>query len=236
MTFIRICSTCLLVYAFLSCLYTASFLLLCPFVSGCSTSFSLDISRFYARFVWARRLFGNVTTSELSTTRHTTALTLSTQEIVMQQAADYKNMEEFLSSLEAATADSVLYWAIVPEGQSERRHLGQPFQGLPSAEPDQSLDWFAMTESLFLSKSFSGSMHPMKIFPYFYKASDTFDEDDITITTLVTPNRFEVLRKLASRYEGMARAHPLKRVYALSLGNDGRTRTRYLLRAQVRSP
>ncbi|KAI0272116.1 glycosyl-transferase for dystroglycan-domain-containing protein [Russula aff. rugulosa BPL654] len=45
-------------------------------------------------------------------------------------------------------------------------------------------------------------MHPMKIFPYFYKASETFDEDDITITTLVTPNRFEVLRKLALRYEG----------------------------------
>jgi len=61
-----------------------------------------------------------------------------------------------------------------------------------------------MSESLFLSKSFSGSMHPMKIFPYFYKASETFDEDDITITTLVTPNRFEVLRKLALRYEGMA--------------------------------
>ncbi|KAI0302366.1 glycosyl-transferase for dystroglycan-domain-containing protein [Multifurca ochricompacta] len=45
-------------------------------------------------------------------------------------------------------------------------------------------------------------MHPMKIFPYLYKASETFEEDDITITTLVTPNRFEVLRKLASRYEG----------------------------------
>ncbi|KAH9976182.1 glycosyl-transferase for dystroglycan-domain-containing protein [Lactifluus volemus] len=45
-------------------------------------------------------------------------------------------------------------------------------------------------------------MHPMKIFPYFYKASESFEEDDITITTLVTPNRFEVLRKLASRYEG----------------------------------
>ncbi|KAI0002188.1 glycosyl-transferase for dystroglycan-domain-containing protein [Russula compacta] len=45
-------------------------------------------------------------------------------------------------------------------------------------------------------------MHPMKIFPYFYMASETFDEDDITITTLVTPNRFEVLRKLALRYEG----------------------------------
>ncbi|KAH9050950.1 glycosyl-transferase for dystroglycan-domain-containing protein [Lactarius deliciosus] len=59
-----------------------------------------------------------------------------------------------------------------------------------------------MSELLFLSKAFSGSMHPMRIFPYFYKASETFEDEDITITTLVTPNRFEVLRKLAARYEG----------------------------------
>ncbi|KAH9036134.1 glycosyl-transferase for dystroglycan-domain-containing protein [Lactarius pseudohatsudake] len=45
-------------------------------------------------------------------------------------------------------------------------------------------------------------MHPMRIFPYFYKASESFEGEDITITTLVTPNRFEVLRKLAARYEG----------------------------------
>ena len=113
-------------------------------------------------------------------------------------------MGDFLSSLEAATADSVLYWAIASQGETTR--LGQTLQGLSSAELDWSLDWFAMSESLFFSKSFSGSMHPMKIFPYFYKAADTFDDDDITITTLVTPNRFEVLRKLALRYEGMAHA------------------------------
>jgi Glycosyl-transferase for dystroglycan len=213
MTFVRVCTTCILVYAFLSCLYTTSFLLLCPFVSDCSTSFALDISRLYARLVWTRRLSSDTSTiSGLSTSSYTSALALSTQELVRQQAAGYKDVEDFLSSFEAATADSVLYW---PVSQSESTRLGQILQGISSAEPDRSLGWFAMSESLFLSKSFSGSMHPMKIFPYYYKASDTFDEDDITTTTLVTPNRFEVLRKLALRYEGMVHAHLSPEVYGL---------------------
>lgn len=119
----------------------------------------------------------------------------------MQQAAAYKDMGDFLSVFEEAAADPVLYWATVSQIQRAQHH-GKTLQGASSAEPDWSLGWFEMSTSLFLSKAFSGSMHPMKIFPYFYKASEVFDEDDITITTLVTPNRFEVLRKLALRYEG----------------------------------
>jgi glycosyltransferase-like protein LARGE len=142
-------------------------------------------------------------------------------------------MGDFLSSLETATTDPVLYWATVSQSESPR--LDQTLQGLSTVEPDWSLDWFGMSESLFLSKSFSASMHPMKIFPYFYKASDTFDEDDITITTLVTPNRFEVLRKLALRYQGMAHAHSLEGEHDPSFsGHDGcmrRTLIRYLPQA-----
>jgi hypothetical protein len=153
-------------------------------------------------------------------TSHTTALTATTRELVTQQAASYRDMEDFLSSLETATTDPVLYWATVSQSESPRHD--QTLQELSIAEPDWSLNWFGMSESLFLSKSFSASMHPMKIFPYFYKASDTSDEDDITITTLVTPNRFEVLRKLALRYEGMAHAHPLEEGYGPSFsGHDG---------------
>jgi len=226
MTFVRVCSTCLLVYAFLSCLYTTSFLLLCPFVSNCSTSFVPDISRLYARFIWTWRLSGDASTSSsLSTSTRASALSFSTQELVRQQAAGYKDMGDFLSSFEEATADPILYWAIVSRREPTR--FGQALQGVSSAGLDLSLDWFPMSESLFLSKSFSGSMHPMKIFPYFYRASETFDEDDITITTLVTPNRFEVLQKLALRYEGMAHAHLLEKVYGLSFSeNNGLTWTR----------
>ncbi|KAF5383486.1 hypothetical protein D9757_006133 [Collybiopsis confluens] len=43
---------------------------------------------------------------------------------------------------------------------------------------------------LFLSKAFSNSMQPSNIRPFFYQASGEFDSNDITITTLITSNRF----------------------------------------------
>ena len=199
MALVRVCSTCIIVYAFLSCLYTTLFLLLCPFVKDCSTS-AVDISKIYAGFLWTRRLF-DVAFSGASDGHTTSTSTPTIQALVTQHAAAYKDMGTFLSVFEEAATDSVLYWATVSQIQSAQHH-GQLLQGASSAEPDWSLGWFEMSTSLFLSKAFAGSMHPMKIFPYFYKASETFDEDDITITTLVTPNRFEVLRKLALRYEG----------------------------------
>jgi glycosyltransferase-like protein LARGE len=199
MSLVRVCATCIFVYVFLSCLYTTLFLLLCPFVKDCSTS-ALDISKLYTHFLWTRlQLFGDGFSCVLGA--HTSTSTPTIQALVTQQAAAFKDMGDFLSALEGATKDSVLYWAAVSQGESPQH--GQTLQGASFAEPDWSLGWVSMTESLFLSKAFAGSMHPMKILPYFYKASETFDEDDITITTLVTPNRFEVLRKLASRYEGM---------------------------------
>lgn len=200
MALVRVCSTCILVYVFLSCLYTTLFLLLCPFIRDCSTS-ALDLSKIYTHVLWTRQLFGDA--FSCVSDDHTT-VTPTIQALVTQQAAAYKG-GDFFSVLEGATTDSVLYWATVSQGEGPL--YGQTLHGVALAEPDWSLGSFAMSESLFLSKAFAGSMHPMKIFPYFHKASETFDEDDITITTLVTPNRFEVLRKLAARYEGMAHAH-----------------------------
>ena len=60
----------------------------------------------------------------------------------------------------------------------------------------------AMNEPLFLSKAFSQSLQPCKIIPFYYKGSATFEDDDITITTLVTFNRFKVFGELAKRYKG----------------------------------
>ena len=59
-----------------------------------------------------------------------------------------------------------------------------------------------MKESLFLSKAFSRSMQPCKIIPFYYKGSATFEDDDITITILVTSNRFKVFGELAKGYKG----------------------------------
>jgi hypothetical protein len=200
MTLIRCCSTFLLVYAFLSCFYTASFLLLCPFVRDCSTSFALDVSKFYSSFLWTRRLLGDALTN--SSSGHDDAPVQTTQMIVLQKAASYRNMDSFLSDLEVLSTGSILYWASL--SQSETSRGAKMLSGVSSTEQNWAPNWHAMSEQLFLSKAFSGSMHPMRIFPYFYKASETFDDDDVTITTLVTPNRFEVLRKLAARYDGMS--------------------------------
>jgi hypothetical protein len=199
MALVRLCSSLLFAYVFLSCLYTTSFLLLCPFVRDCSASFALDVSKLRASFLWTWRLVGNVFSGSSSCER---ALAPTTQALVMHQAASYKNMDDFLSGLEQLTIDPVLYWAAA-HSPSEYSWHDETLLGASFAERDRSLDWFAMPESRFLSKAFSSSMHPMKILPYYYKASESFEEDDITITTLVTPNRFEVLRKLASRYEGI---------------------------------
>lgn len=58
-------------------------------------------------------------------------------------------------------------------------------------------------DPVFQSKAFSGAMGPSNIQPYYYKASDTTEGEDISISTIVTSDRFPVLSRLASRYQGM---------------------------------
>ena len=57
-------------------------------------------------------------------------------------------------------------------------------------------------EDIVLSKVFSETMGPSKVIPYYFKASENFDHEEVTIATLVTYNRFAVLARLASRYKG----------------------------------
>lgn len=71
-------------------------------------------------------------------------------------------------------------------------------------EPRPKLDdIFTMSEDLFLSKAFSNSLRPSKIVPFFYRATGCFDRSDITITTLITSNRFSVFAGLVARYQGV---------------------------------
>ncbi|THH33298.1 hypothetical protein EUX98_g918 [Antrodiella citrinella] len=60
----------------------------------------------------------------------------------------------------------------------------------------------SLSQDTLLSKAFSQSLHPTRIIPYFYRATGKFDDDDVTITTLVTSNRFKVLKQLVERYRG----------------------------------
>ncbi|KDE05441.1 hypothetical protein MVLG_04235 [Microbotryum lychnidis-dioicae p1A1 Lamole] len=64
----------------------------------------------------------------------------------------------------------------------------------------------ALSEDQFLSLSFSSSLQPSKVIPYYYRATDPdrpdFNKEDITITTLITSNRLEVFKRLVERYQG----------------------------------
>ncbi|KAH9941914.1 glycosyl-transferase for dystroglycan-domain-containing protein [Amylocystis lapponica] len=57
-------------------------------------------------------------------------------------------------------------------------------------------------EATFLGKAFAHAMHPTRIIPFYYRATHAPAEDDVTISTLVTANRFEVFRQLVERYQG----------------------------------
>ncbi|KAL5521302.1 hypothetical protein ACEPAG_9225 [Sanghuangporus baumii] len=67
-----------------------------------------------------------------------------------------------------------------------------------------------MPASLFLSKAFAVSQehlayddtNNLDIVPYYYRASQIHKKEDITITTLVTRNRFAVFKQLVEKYRG----------------------------------
>lgn len=60
-----------------------------------------------------------------------------------------------------------------------------------------------MREETFLSKAFAQAVHPTQFIPFYFKASEAVDADDVTITALVTSNRYKVLKQLVERYQGM---------------------------------
>lgn len=54
-----------------------------------------------------------------------------------------------------------------------------------------------------LSRAFPRLMHPSRIIPFYYRATGNFENDDITITTLISSDRFLVFRNLVRRYKGV---------------------------------
>ncbi|KAG9285400.1 hypothetical protein G9A89_010875 [Geosiphon pyriformis] len=59
-----------------------------------------------------------------------------------------------------------------------------------------------MTEEFFLSKVFSESLQPSQVVPFYFRAEETPKDEDITITTLITADRFTVFNRLVNRYQG----------------------------------
>ncbi|KAI7905861.1 glycosyl-transferase for dystroglycan-domain-containing protein [Cokeromyces recurvatus] len=56
--------------------------------------------------------------------------------------------------------------------------------------------------SVLQSKTFSGAMGPSEITPYYIKATENFNTEDISISTIVTNDRFPILSRLATKYQG----------------------------------
>ena len=68
--------------------------------------------------------------------------------------------------------------------------------GLGHTEPTE------LDSQTFLSKLLANSMRPSNVTPYFYRANGTFSLDDVTITTLITSDRFRVFARLVEKYKG----------------------------------
>lgn len=86
------------------------------------------------------------------------------------------------------------------------------------SKPLSSFDWtnhqtvdstagLDFSSEIFLSKAFDTALKPTKIIPYYYRALHEHPYDDVTVTTIVTSNRFEVLRRLVEQYEGKVLWH-----------------------------
>jgi hypothetical protein len=78
-----------------------------------------------------------------------------------------------------------------------------PMQAVSSASSAfLSSDALSSYHLTLLSKAFSGSLQPNNILPFHYRYTGRFDQDDITIATLVTMDRFPVFAKLVEKYAG----------------------------------
>lgn len=92
----------------------------------------------------------------------------------------------------------------VEKSISEPSHLSWP-DSTPGNQillESKTLGSHSIDESIILSKAFPHLMKPSQIIPYYYRASGTFDKEDITITSLITSNRFQTLARLVERYQG----------------------------------
>lgn len=57
-------------------------------------------------------------------------------------------------------------------------------------------------EQILLSKVFAEASPSTRLIPFYYRRTEHFNEDDLTITTLVTVDRFPVLSRLVNTYTG----------------------------------
>lgn len=169
-----------LAYSVVALTYTTNYLLVSP------------VSSFLSRFLAAPR---TASVAERKLTSNVKArVDLVTQ---AWQASHVPHMDTADSDKPAppwsfSSAESSLYLNDLDSNIDVLTQKQRESQALPTS----------IQEEIYLSKAFAQSMHPTKIIPFFYKATTPVDENDVTITTLVTSNRYKVLRQLVDRYQG----------------------------------
>lgn len=100
--------------------------------------------------------------------------------------------------LEAQRRSEALAWTI--DSSSDLIYWTLP--DIDNADSLVNDDTVPTLEDTFLSKAFAQALHPTRLIPFYYKATSVVDQDDVTITTLVTSNRYKVLKQLVERYQG----------------------------------
>ncbi|GJJ70213.1 hypothetical protein EMPS_02562 [Entomortierella parvispora] len=81
--------------------------------------------------------------------------------------------------------DSIVYSDQIVEWKTSEKH------------PDHKVD-----EDVVIHKVFANAMQPSKVLPYYFKAAQDFDPESVTITTLITFDRYPVFSKLVTNYQG----------------------------------
>ncbi|KAI0719146.1 glycosyl-transferase for dystroglycan-domain-containing protein [Cerioporus squamosus] len=99
------------------------------------------------------------------------------------------NVPEINLDLDLAVLLDDNHWADVSTSRVSARKIGR-------------ISGYGVNGETLMSKAFSEAMHPTRIIPFYFKASHPVDPDDVTITTLVTSNRFRVFKQLVERYRG----------------------------------
>lgn len=102
--------------------------------------------------------------------------------------------------LKTSDLDALIYWDL-PSG---------PNLSPKSVSNARLMESQSTKASLFLSKAFAVSeehlayedQSNLEVLPYYYRARTKHGKNDITITTLVTRNRFAVFKQLVERYQG----------------------------------
>ncbi|TFK93021.1 glycosyltransferase family 49 protein [Polyporus arcularius HHB13444] len=112
------------------------------------------------------------------------------------------NVPELNVDLDLAVLLDDDHWADVSTSRYASSELVQLPRSKVSARKIGRVSGYGVNEETLLSKAFSEAMHPTRIIPFYFKAAHSVDPDDVTITTLVTSNRFRVFKQLVERYRG----------------------------------